>query len=59
MWALVNGQTLVNKKACEKKEKWQYQDNFFSLPQGYSADDKLASGDFILEISKPRARKLL
>ena len=49
MWALVaNKQKIVNKKMCDEGKKWQFQDNFFSLP-----DAELASGEAILEISVP------
>ena len=52
MWALLK-QKIVNREFCKKGQKWQYQDNSFSLPDGVSADATLVSGDFILEISLP------
>ena len=58
-WALLSGNKLVNREFCSKNppEKWQYQDNFFSLPNGVSADEESILGDFILEISVPSSGK--
>ena len=49
MWALLD-EKIVNKEFCRKSpsdgNKWQYQDNFFSVPD-------TDSSDFIEEISRP------
>ena len=60
MWALLD-EKIVNKEFCRKSpsdgNKWQYQDNFFSLPDAVSAKDELVPGDFILEISQSSGGK--
>ena len=56
MWALTNEQRLINREFCinsvNSVKKWQYQDNYFSLPNGVKVDEENVLGDFILEISR-------
>ena len=49
MWALLR-QKIVNREFCSKSppEKWQYEDNFWRIPDGENT-----LGDFIEEISRP------
>ena len=51
-WALLKDNKLVNRHFCSTNGKWQYEDNFFQLPDQDNDD-----GDYIIEISKPDVGK--
>ena len=51
-WALLKDNKLVNRQFCSTNNKWQYEDNFFQLPDQDNDD-----GDYIIEISKPDVGK--